>query len=79
MPVVDFGMDPPIQALLETGGEVERVEGQTVVLRVSGELGPLLTLLAQSPIRHLSFPEPTLEEAFNKFYQDENSGSGGDR
>jgi ABC-2 type transport system ATP-binding protein len=72
--VVDFGSDPPLQALQATGSQVERVEGRRVVLRVPGELGPLLTLLSQNPVRHLSFPEPSLEEAFNAFYRDESTG-----
>jgi len=76
--VVDFGADPPLQALRDTGSELETVDGRRVVLRVSGELGPLLALLSQHPVSHLSFPEPSLEEAFNNFYRKGSSEAGGE-
>ncbi len=77
--VVDFGADPPLEALQATGSEVERVDRRRVVLRVSGDLRPLLTVLSQSPVQHLSFPEPSLEEAFTAFYRDESTGAEGKR
>jgi len=39
-----------------------------VLLAVSGELAPLLAVLARHPVRHLAFPEPDLEEAFRQHY-----------
>ncbi|MGD2121232.1 MAG: ABC transporter ATP-binding protein [Gemmatimonadota bacterium] len=75
--VVDFEGDPPLEALRAAGAEVEKVEGHRLVLKVSGEVGPLLTLLAKNPVQHLSFPEPSLEEAFNSFYEDPAEGPGG--
>ena len=67
--VVDFKGDPPLDAIRDADLEIEKAEGRRVVLKVTGELGPLLGLLAEHPVRHLSFPEPSLEEAFNTFYQ----------
>jgi hypothetical protein len=40
-----------------------------VVINVAGELGPLLGLLAEHSVHHMSFPEPSLEEAFTAFYE----------
>ena len=40
-----------------------------VVLRVGGELDPLLRMLARHSVKHLSFPEPSLEEAFIGLYR----------
>ncbi len=68
--VVDFGADPPLEALRTAGSEVERIDGRKVVLRVSGELAPLLTVLSSTPVQHLAFPEPSLEEAFKAFYRE---------
>ncbi len=51
------------------GVEVVENVGQDFVLRVSGGLDPLLAVLARHSVEHLSFPEPSLEEAFVSFYQ----------
>ena len=67
--VVDFEEEPPLEAIRSAGLEIESIEGQRVVLRVAGNLGPLLKLLADHSIQYLSFPEPSLEEAFNAFYR----------
>ena len=37
-----------------------------IVLRIRGELDPLLKVLARHRVEHLVFPEPSLEEAFVK-------------
>ena len=67
--VVDFKGDPPLEEIRNAGLDVEKVEGRRVVVKVTGELEPLLGLLARHPVQHLSFPEPNLEEAFNMFYR----------
>ncbi len=67
--VVDFEGDPPLIEIRNAGFEIEKVEGLRVVVRVSGGLGPLLTVLASHPVQHFSFPEPSLEDAFNSFYR----------
>jgi ABC-2 type transport system ATP-binding protein len=46
---------------------VER-EGSTVVLRVRGELNPLLQVLASSDVESLVFPEAELEDIFLAYY-----------
>jgi ABC-2 type transport system ATP-binding protein len=79
---VEFEGAPPLEALRAAGAQVESTSGQQVELRVTGEIQPLLRVLARIPVRHLSFPEPTLEEAFNSFYRepgvDEPSGPVGE-
>jgi len=71
---VEFRDSPPIEALAAAGASVERRSGNRLELRMPGEIQPLLVILARHPVLHLTFPEPSLEEAFNSFYQD----SGGD-
>ena len=68
--VVTFKEDPPLGKLRQVGVEIEKVEERRVVLKVTGELGPLLSLLAESAVQHLSFPESNLEDAFNTFYRE---------
>ena len=67
---VEFRSSPPIEALEAAGAWVERRSGNRVELLVPGELQPLLVILAQHPVLHMTFPEPSLEEAFNRFYRD---------
>jgi len=67
--VVDFEEAPPLEAIRSAGLEIESHEGRRVVLKVAGDLGPLLKLLAGHSIQYLSFPEPSLEKAFNAFYR----------
>jgi ABC-2 type transport system ATP-binding protein len=67
---VEFRSSPPIEALEAAGASVERRSGNRVELLVPGELQPLLVILAQHPVLHMIFPEPSLEEAFNRFYRD---------
>lgn len=69
--VVEFHDDPPLQELHLPGVETREVLGRQVILRVSGEPNELLKVLARHPVRHLSFPEPGLEEAFAAFYSGE--------
>ena len=76
MMVLDFRGEPPLEGLSAVGAILEIQVGQRVELRVPGEIQPLLALLAEHPVRHMSFPEPSLEEAFNAFYRD---GNGEDR
>jgi len=66
---VEFRGSPPIPALEAAGALVERCSVNRVELRVPGDLQPLLGVLAQHAVLHLAFPEPSLEEAFNSFYQ----------
>ena len=68
--VVEFEGDPPLEELRDAGLEIERSEGRRVVLRVTGKLAPLLKVLGSHPVQHLSFPEPSLEDAFNSFYRE---------
>ena len=72
--VVDFGGPPPLAELGAAGVDVVSSHDRHVVLRVGGLMGPLLGILAQHEVQHLSFPEPSLEEAFNAFYREEEGG-----
>jgi ABC-2 type transport system ATP-binding protein len=73
--VVDFQDAPPLEEMRNTGLDIERTEGNRVVLRVAGEIGPLLRVLARHEVQHLSFPEPSLEDAFDALYRGERSPS----
>ena len=73
---VEFRSSPPIEALEAAGASVERRSGNRVELLVPGELQPLLVILAQHPVLHMTFPEPSLEEAFNSFYRDRKDDPG---
>jgi len=67
--VVDFSGEPPVEEIRNIGLLVDKVEARRVTLKVTGDLGPLLNLLAQHDVEHLSSPEPSLEDAFNSFYE----------
>ncbi len=67
--VVEFRSEPPPEELRGVGLELERREGRRMILRVTGEMGGVLALLARHPVVHLSFPEPRLEEAFHSLYR----------
>lgn len=71
--VVDFGEAPPLDALANAGAEIGEVDGSRVVMRLTGQVGPVLTVLAGRDIRYMAFPEPGLEEAFESLYR----GGGG--
>jgi len=66
---VEFGGPPPLEALEAAGASLEKRIGNRLELLVPGEIQPLLALLAGHPVLHLTFPEPTLEEAFNRYYR----------
>ncbi len=67
--VVRFADAVPSSELDLPGVELVERRGHQVVLRVSGDLDPLLRVLARHSVRHLAFPEPSLEEAFVGFYR----------
>jgi ABC-2 type transport system ATP-binding protein len=66
---VEFLDSPPLAALEAAGATVDRRSGNRLELQVPGEIQPLLRILAEHAVLHLTFPEPNLEEAFNSFYQ----------
>jgi len=66
---VEFDGPPPLEALEAAGASLERRTGNRLELLVPGEIHPLLVLLARHNVLHLTFPEPTLEEAFNRYYR----------
>jgi len=67
--VVHFAGKAPLAELELTGVELVEHDDPAVVLRVSGELDPLLAVLARHSVAHLVFPEPSLEEAFVELYR----------
>jgi len=71
--VVEFAQDPPLEEIQAAGARPTMVQGRRVTLQVSGGIDPLLKVLASREILHLSFPEPSLEEAFNAFYREPGS------
>jgi ABC-2 type transport system ATP-binding protein len=66
---VRFAGEAPLAELELSGVELVEHDGSAVVLRVSGELDPLLAVLARHSVAHLVFPEPSLEEAFVELYR----------
>lgn len=74
--VVRFGHEPPIAELNLPGVSIEEREGSQVVLLVSGELDPLLRVLAEQHVQHLVFSEPSLEDAFVSYYRSSTDEAG---
>jgi ABC-2 type transport system ATP-binding protein len=72
--VVRFARPVPEPELRLPGIEIIEQGGTRVVLLVTGELNPLLQVLARHPVRQLSLPEPSLEEAFLEFYRGDERG-----
>jgi ABC-2 type transport system ATP-binding protein len=69
--VVRFATAAPLPELAVPGVTVTRHDGPLVELAVTGELDPLLRTLARHSVAHLAFPEPTLEDAFQRYYRDD--------
>ncbi len=67
--VVRFADPARLAELSLPGITVTRAEPEAVELLVAGPLDPLLAVLARHQVRHLVFPEPTLEEAFARYYR----------
>lgn len=67
--VVRFADSAPLAELALPGITITRSELDAVELLVTGELDPLLAVLARHAVRHLVFPEPNLEEAFASYYR----------
>jgi ABC-2 type transport system ATP-binding protein len=67
--VVRFDGPAPAGELELPGIEVVELKGSRVVLLVSGDLDPLLAVLARHSVTYLAFPEPSLEEAFVDLYR----------
>jgi ABC-2 type transport system ATP-binding protein len=67
--VVHFAGPVPSEELDLPGVALLQRDGGRVVLKVSGDLGPLLAALARHPVRDLVVPEPDLEEAFAGHYR----------
>jgi ABC-2 type transport system ATP-binding protein len=66
-----FAEDAPVDALRETSGvEVHEVRGNEVRGVFEGTPDGLLAVLARHRVEHLLVPEPDLEDAFLRFYED---------
>jgi ABC-2 type transport system ATP-binding protein len=66
---VRFAGEVPLAELNLPGVELVQHDGRGVDLTVSGDLDPLIGVLARHSIEHLVFPEPSLEEAFVRLYR----------
>ncbi len=73
--VVRFAGLAPTAELDLPGVELVEQDGGRVELRISGELDPLLAVLARHSVHDLTFPEPNLEEAFIELYRPEAGGA----
>jgi ABC-2 type transport system ATP-binding protein len=67
---VRFEGPVPAAELDLPGVRLLRCEGDRAALSVSGEIGPLLRALARNRVLDLSFPEPSLEDAFAAYYRE---------
>jgi len=68
--VIQFEDPPPPADLALPGVQVVEEDGSRLVLRVEGDLDPLLKALARHRVRDLAFPESDLEDAFTALYRD---------
>ena len=69
-----FSEDAVINDLSLPGAELIYQQSREAEFIVTGEIRPLLEAVAALPIQDLSFPEPTLEEAFMEFYESPSEG-----
>ena len=69
-----FSEDTVIEDLRLPGAELVYQGNREAEFIVTGEIRPLLEAVAALPIQDLSFPEPTLEEAFMEFYESPSEG-----
>ena len=69
-----FSEDAVINDLSLPGAELIYQQSGEAEFIVTGEIRPLLEAVAALPIQDLSFPEPTLEEAFMEFYESPSEG-----
>jgi beta-exotoxin I transport system ATP-binding protein len=70
-----FAGDPPVDELRALGGVAElEVRGQEVSGVVEGRPGPLLEVLGRHEIEHVLLPEPDLEDAFLRLYEEDRGG-----
>ena len=67
-----FGADPPEAELRAVPGVSDLVvRGREVSGVVEGAPSALLAVLGRVPVEHLHWPEPDLEDAFLRFYEDD--------
>jgi ABC-2 type transport system ATP-binding protein len=67
--VVRFAGPVPVDELGVPGARLLEHENGHAVIAVTGELDPLLAVLARHSVRHMAFPEPELDEAFIHHYR----------
>jgi ABC-type multidrug transport system ATPase subunit len=71
-----FTFAPPAAAFREVAG-VERVEvlpdGRTLRVTIHGDVDPLIKMAARYPLANFISREPSLEDVFLRFYQDDES------
>ena len=66
-----FAEDAPVDELKAADGVDDLVvRGREVSGAIDGPPGPLLEVLARNPVEHLLMPEPDLEQAFLRLYED---------
>jgi ABC-2 type transport system ATP-binding protein len=64
-------VDPELFSNLPGVNLLSKDDHMTVILQVTGDMGPLIKRLADSPIFDLETERPSLEEIFLAYYQDE--------
>ena len=66
---VFFSADVDSPATLPRGHEMVEIKPRVWSMRVEGELGPLLNLLAALPVRDIQVEQPRLEDVLVKYYR----------
>jgi hypothetical protein len=67
-----FSVEPPERELRAVPGVHDLVvRGREVSGVVEGPPAPLLAVLGRVPVEHLHWPEPDLEDAFLRLYEDD--------
>ncbi len=67
---VTFQQETPVPAHLPQGCEMIDASPRTWILRVTGQLGSLLSFLAALPVADLAIEEARLEDVLVKYYRD---------
>jgi ABC-2 type transport system ATP-binding protein len=68
---VFFAGDVNLPATLPPGHEIVDIKPRVWNLRVEGELGPLLSLLATLPVKDMQVEQPRLEDVLVKYYRED--------
>ncbi len=67
--ILEILFKEPLDDLQIPGTELLKRQGNTVILKISGELQPVLKMLAELPVEDVMISKPDLESVFMNFYR----------